>query len=141
MRQWIGVWWLAMLGAFALAVPHAQDHLAARLDRAVRAAGVPIVGVSIGDPANRATWTVQPSSLQVSAQPTIDAFNPLDPAYETEELDAEVRAALDNERLTASVVWVILKQMYPADTDAQTKTKFGVARTRIINAYLTTPWK
>ena len=29
------------------------------LDRAVRAAGVPIDGVSIGDPANRATWTVQ----------------------------------------------------------------------------------
>jgi hypothetical protein len=29
------------------------------VDRALRAAGVPIDGVSIGDPANRATWTAQ----------------------------------------------------------------------------------
>ena len=33
--------------------------LAALVDRALRAAGVPIDGVSIGDPLNRATWVAQ----------------------------------------------------------------------------------
>lgn len=44
------------------------------LERALRAAGVPVIGVVIGDHANRATWTVQPESLQAQAQPIIDAF-------------------------------------------------------------------
>lgn len=50
--------------------------LATRLDRTLRAAGLAIIGVSIGDPLNRATWKVQPVSLQATAQPTIDTFNP-----------------------------------------------------------------
>jgi len=114
--------------------------IAARLDRALHAAGVLVTGVSIGDDANKATWTVQPPNLQGAAQPTIDAFDPDDPAHEQAELDALVTAALDTERLTSAVVWVILKQMYPSDTDAQTKTKFGIARTRIIDAYTARPW-
>ena len=66
------------------------EALAQRLDRALKLAGVAITGVSIGDDANRATWRVQPSSLQAAAQPTIDAFNPDDPAYVTAEHDAEI---------------------------------------------------
>ena len=118
-----------------------QTTLAARLDRAIKAAGVAIVGVSIGDPVNKATWKVQPSSLQTAAQPTIDAFNQNDPAHEQAELDAQVKAVLDSERLTSAVVWTVLKQMYPADTDAQTKTKYGVARRRVIDAFKSEPWK
>ena len=118
-----------------------DDQTAARLSRALVAAGVQIVGVSIGDLANKATWKVQPANLQGAAQPTIDAFDPNDPAHEQADLDSQVKAALDNERLSAAIVWTILKQMYPADTDAQTKTKFGVARTRIIASYKATPWK
>ena len=119
----------------------AQSRIAARVYSAIRAAGVPIVSVSIGAEADKGTWKVQPSNLQGAAQPTIDAFNPSDLAHDKADLDAEVKAALDNERLTAAVVWTILKQMYPADTDAQTKTKFGVARTRIITAYKDRPWQ
>jgi len=115
--------------------------IAERVTRALLSAGVPVVGVTIGDRADTATWTVQPTDLQAAAQPIIDAFDNDDPAHEQAELDAQVTAALDGERLTSAVVWTILKQMFPSDTDAQTKTKFGVARTRIIDAYKAQPWK
>lgn len=68
---------------------------AARLDAALRAAGLAIDGVTVGDPANKATWTVQPASLQGAAQPTIDAFNPTDPTYVQADADAAVDAHLD----------------------------------------------
>jgi hypothetical protein len=45
-----------------------------RLDRQLRTAGIPIIGVSIGDPLDRATWRVKPSTLQTQAQPVIDAL-------------------------------------------------------------------
>lgn len=48
--------------------------LAARLDTALRAAGLAIAGVSVGNDADRATWKVVPASLQSAAQPIIDAF-------------------------------------------------------------------
>lgn len=111
-----------------------------RLKRALTSAGVDVVGIVFEKFADKATWKVQPSSLQSAAQPTIDAFDVLDPEHETAELDALVTAALDTERLTSAVVWTVLKQMYPTDTDAQTRTKFGVARTRIINAFKDKPW-
>jgi hypothetical protein len=63
--------------------------VAGRLDRALRAAGVAIVGVSIGDPATKATWKVQPPTLQAQAQPTIDAFDPNAQSV----IDAELTAA------------------------------------------------
>ena len=61
-------------------------------------------------------------------------------AYDQADLDRQVTTALDTARLTSAVVWTILKQMYPTDTDAQTRTKFGVARTRIIDAFKLRPW-
>lgn len=112
-----------------------------RLQRALTAAGVPWVGVSIGSATDRTTWKVQPSSLQAAAQPVIDSFDPAAQAWVDAELDERVKASVDTERLTAAVVWVVLKQMYPTDTDAQTKTKFGVARTRLIDAFKAQPWK
>jgi hypothetical protein len=56
-------------------------NIAETLDHQIHAAGVEIVGVSIGNPVNKSTWTVQPSTLQSAAQPTIDAFDI--PAEET----------------------------------------------------------
>lgn len=115
--------------------------LAAHLEAALKAANVPIIGVSILDDADRRTWRVSPAHLQTQAQPVIDAFDPSDPAHATADLAAAVTRALDHERLTSAVVWTILKQMFPGDTDAQTTTKYGVARTRIIAAYKGQPWK
>lgn len=67
------------------------DLLAARLDRTIKAAGVPIFGVSIGKADDKTTWTVQPANLQGAAQATIDAFNPDDPALVTAEVEAQAQ--------------------------------------------------
>ena len=57
------------------------DNIAGMLDAQLKAAGMPIIGVSIGANDDKSTWTVQPPELQAQAQPTIDAFDI--PAEET----------------------------------------------------------
>lgn len=111
--------------------------LASQLDRAVKAAGVTIEGVSIGDPATKATWRVTPVHLQGAAQATIDAFNPADPAHEQADLDAAITSTLDTERVISAVVWAMIDQLVPPATPA----KYQAARTKIIAAYKATPWK
>ena len=111
-------------------------NTAARLDRVLRAAGLAIIGVSIGDETNRATWKVFPVTLQTAAQPHIYAFNPDDPAHEEAELDAAVKAAVDSERLISAVVWTII-DTYSAPA---TVTKYQAARTKIINVFKARPW-
>lgn len=130
----VGVWilWLA-------AATSGQVDIARAVYRAITAAGVPIVSVSIGSQTDKTTWKVQPTELQATAQPIINAFNVTNPAHLTAEIAAAGTSVMDD-RLTSAIVWTILKQMYPADTDAQTRTKFGVVRTRIIDAYTTKPW-
>src|SRR3990167_1311434 len=113
-----------------------MTNIAERLSRAIQAAGVAITSVSIGDVATKATWTVQPSSLQGAAQPTIDAFDVNDPAHLTAELDTQVKAALDNERLISAVVWTIIDTYSPPATIA----KYTAARTKIISSYHLQPW-
>lgn len=129
-----------ILGSLCLAGSvgvHGQTELTTHLDRAIRSAGVSIVSVSIGDPANKATWTVQPVSLQAAAQPTIDAFNPTDPAHTAADLSVQVTAALDSERLTSAIVWTIIDTYSPPAT----KAKYDTARTQIIAAFKAQPWK
>ena len=114
----------------------ADVNIAARLDRVLRAAGLAIAGVSIGDAANRSTWKVVPVTLQVAAQPHIDAFDPNDPTHEQAELDAAVRASVDGERLISAVVWTIIDTFAAPATPA----KYQAARTKIITAYKARPW-
>ena len=114
-------------------------NLEARLLGALQAAGVPVVDLQLPDRARRETWTVIPSSLQVAAQPTIDAFDQADPAHEQADLDATVRADIDR-RFMAAYTWVLLKRQFPSDTDAQTKTKLAAIRDAVITAYLAQPW-
>ena len=52
-----------------------MSELASELDSRCRAAGVDIVGVSIGTADDKTSWTVQPSAVQSAAQPIIDAFD------------------------------------------------------------------
>lgn len=117
-----------------------MENLAARLDTVIKAAGIAITGVSIGDPANRATWRVSPGHLQGSAQPIIDAFDPADPVHATAERDAAVTAEVDR-RFMAAYSWVLLKRLFPADTDAQTKTKLAAMGAGVVTAYHAQPWK
>lgn len=51
------------------------NTIAQRVHEAIVSGGTAIVGISIGDPANKATWLVSPANLQNAAQPTIDAFD------------------------------------------------------------------
>ena len=85
-----------------------MSDIAARLDRVLRAAGVAILGVSVGNDADRRTWKVFPVTLQGAAQPHIDAFNPNDPVHEQAELDLQVKASVDDERLISAVVWAVI---------------------------------
>jgi hypothetical protein len=62
---------------------------ATRLDRAIKAAGIAITGVS-PDVTAPGGYRVYPENLQAVAQPIIDAFNPNDPAHLTAEQDAEI---------------------------------------------------
>lgn len=73
--------------------------LAARLDTALRAAGLAITGVSIGVDEDRSTWKVMPRELQAAAQPVIDAFLLPTPAQLLDEdalreVDAKVLKAI-----------------------------------------------
>lgn len=115
-----------------------MDTLAGRLARAVRAAGVPIDDVSIVDVNTRASWKVNPASLQAAAQSTIDAFNQNDPALLDADLDAEVKQAIDNERLISAVVWTILDTY--AEFKPATIPKYNAARTKVIAVYKSRPW-
>jgi len=111
--------------------------LAIRVLRAITTAGIQAVSVSIGNPADKSTWKVAPTNLQAAAQPTIDAFNPADPALDDADLDADVKAAIDNDRIFSAIVWTIL-DTYSAPA---TIAKFQTARTKIIAAYKAQPWK
>ena len=114
-------------------------QIATRLDRALRNAGFAIIGVSIGNPADRTTWLVYPPNLQALAQATIDAFNPDDQAAIDADLDEQVKLAVDQERLISAVVWTILDTY--AEFKPATIAKYTAARTKIIAAYKLTPWK
>lgn len=111
--------------------------LAARLTRALTDAGIAVVGVSIGNPSDKTTWKVQPANLQSAAQPIINAFDPTDPAHEAADLTAEAVSRLDQERIFSALVWAIV-DTYSAPA---TVTKYNAARTKIVNAYKTQPWK
>ena len=105
-----------------------------KLDRALKLAGVMVAGVS---PIPGGGYQVYPEDLQATAQPIIDAFDPDDPAHEQAELDTQVKAALDTERMFSALVWAIL-DTYSAPA---TLTKYQAARTKIVTAYKSQPWK
>lgn len=69
------------------------------LEQAIKAAGHPIVGVSIGRASDKSTWRVDPPELQTAAQPVIDAFTAptaqqLLDDIATREIDAKVLKAI-----------------------------------------------
>lgn len=113
--------------------------LPARVDRAIRSAGIAIVGVSIGSPADKATWKVTPVNLQAAAQPTIDAFDMNDPALDAADLDYQIQIQMDVERLISAVIWVILDTF--AQTTPATIAKYNTARAKVIAAFKAKPWQ
>lgn len=82
--------------------------IAGILDQALRTANIPIIGVALGDPANRATWSVLflPAATpadRVNAQTIIDTIV-VDAAA---LLDADATAEIDTKdlRATAQALW------------------------------------
>lgn len=112
-------------------------NVAARLDRAMRTAGVPITGVSVGDVDDKATWTVQPSSAQGQAKPVIEAFDLADVTMDAADQDVAIKGILDNERLISAVVWAVIDAL----AGPATPSKYLIARAKIIAAYKVQPWK
>lgn len=98
-------------------------NVTAALDQAIKAAGVAIVGVSIGDPADKRTWKVQPPNLQSVAQATIDAFDPTDPALVIAEQDKEIDGM--------KALRALAEATFELKTTAFTKAQF-LARVKVI---------
>jgi hypothetical protein len=77
----------------------------------LKAAGLAVDELTIGNQNNRATWMVGPSSLQAAAQPIIDAY--ADPTPE-QLADEEAERETTNKRIMA--VALALWECIPAPT-------------------------
>lgn len=108
--------------------------LDARLKAALIAAGVTPVSVSIGDVGNKATWKVQPASLQSAAQPIIDAFDNTDPATIAADL-AAAEAATVGQKDVIAMLGVVASQ-----TDANWNSYTLAQKVAKVQA-LMTAWK
>lgn len=76
----------------------AMLNLSRRLHDALQDVPLAVTGVSIGDPANKATWLVSPSALQGAAQAIINAFDTsqaAQTAWENLMARASAQAAID----------------------------------------------
>lgn len=86
--------------------------IAARLDLALRAAGIPIIGVSIGDEADRATWRIQ-FELRATAQQRTDGaalvatFDPNAAALLTSEREQRIAAESRRHDVLATCALVV----------------------------------
>ena len=86
-------------------------NLNGRIDAEIKSAGIPIVGIAIGNEENRSTWLVQPASLQAQAQPIIDAY--ADPTPEQLQ-DEDAEREIGNKKVMA--VALALWECIPAPT-------------------------
>lgn len=102
-------------------------NIATRLDGALKAAGVPISGVSIGDPNVKATWLVRPASLQAQAQPIIDAFDPNDPAVIAAELTAQAQLTSRQKDIMTTCALIVRARGIPAWNAMTTQQKVAAA--------------
>ena len=82
-------------------------NIANLLDTALRTAGIPIVGVSIGDNTNRATWVVTFLPAATPAQRTQAATLVQTIVVDQAAIDdADAASAVDDKVLKALVIWL-----------------------------------
>ncbi len=98
------------------------------VERALRDAGIPIDGVSIGDPLNRATWKALYGASATPAQRTqgdnlLTTVDPQDPTI-LAEIKADVASSLDPDVVFAlgQALWEAIPA--PVTTLAQTRARF-----------------
>ena len=100
--------------------------IAARLDTLCKAAGHPVVSVSLGRVTDKTTWRVSPDSLQAACQPIIDAFDATDPAHETAQRAALALMLSRQKDILATIMWAIIlrdQAAWNALTPAQKKAR------------------
>ena len=78
-----------------------------RLDRAIRAAGIQIDGVS---PRPDGGWRVWPPEQQAAAQPIIDAFDPDDPRHAVEACELTATAEARRTDIIATCALMVLQR-------------------------------
>lgn len=100
--------------------------------RAIQAAGVPIVGMSFPDINNKATWRTNPPELQAQAQPTIDAFDPNDPAWARAEAEAKAAAFVASPQGQATLLFYLRHQFGGQEP---TQADLAEARAALMEAY------
>lgn len=99
------------------------------LDRALRDAGIPIDGVSVADPGNRATWRVFYAASATASQRTqgdalVLTIDPQD-AVTLNNIRQDIAAALTAQDVIFALgqaLWEAIPA--PATTLAQTRTRF-----------------
>lgn len=105
--------------------------IAARVQAAIQAGGVPIEDVSIGDKQVRSTWKIRPASLQAAAQPIIDAY--VEPTA-TQMLDEDAQRGVNDRKLqaVALALWECIPN--PLMTKAQMKARAVAIYKALANA-------
>lgn len=113
------------------------NQLAANLNRALRTAGIPIVGVSISNVSDRLTWTVQFLPEATAAQRTqaaqiVSTFDPADPTVVADQKDAEAKGSIDGMRaIKAAMITALWGRLNRQPTAAE----IAAERTRFVNIY------
>jgi len=91
---------------------------------------VEVPGDAVPNPRTERYDASSPTKLRAATAPEIAA-------YDDAVLTTAVTVAVDQERLTSSIVWTMIDQFLPPATVA----KYNAARTKIINFFKTQPWK
>lgn len=91
-----------------------MTNVAARLDRFLRSQGFAIIGVSIGNPLDKNTWTVQPPELQAAARAAIRAFVADDPSHAKAEAAAQADDVL--QRADVKAIIGLLEKRFASTT-------------------------
>jgi hypothetical protein len=87
-------------------------NIAYLLDTALKQAGLPVIGVSVGDPTNRATWHAQlaadATAAQQSQAATLLATITLDAALEAAQHQQDAQAEIDQMPIALKAVVLAL---------------------------------
>ena len=101
--------------------------IAAVVDQAVRAAAIPIIGVSIGHPDDRATWTVHYApeaspAQQADGAAIVQSVDVSPAAIATAQTDAGAIADADSRLVRATVEWTLRRLLGRTPTAQERQT-------------------
>jgi hypothetical protein len=112
-----------------------------QLHGALKAAGIPIRGVSMKDGADRSTWAVEydqgATPEQISAgEAVLAAFDPDDPVVKDAQTDGEARVLANARQIRAFWLWFFRETHDGKDPTPEERAD---ATDRLVQAYKDTP--